>query len=226
MSEKILLGVFDVAGTTVIDDGLVIESFFDAADKYSEDNYDRSEYLQIVTRTMGERKIDVFESIYGKGEKAQLAHNAFIDSYLSRVKRGEVASVPGVEYLFRDLQKQGVQIALNTGFPRQILDQIISVLEWRTFIDFSIAASEVKLGRPAPDMINNLIYQYNSQLDTVITANNVTVIGDTVADITAGKAANAKNVIGILSGIHSREKLMAAGADDVIENLNDVKKYF
>ena len=41
MSEKILLGVFDVAGTTVIDDGLVIESFFDAADKYSEDNYDR-----------------------------------------------------------------------------------------------------------------------------------------------------------------------------------------
>ena len=134
--------------------------------------------------------------------------------------------MPGVEYLFRDLQQHGVQIALNTGFPRQILDQIISVLEWQTFIDFSIAASEVKLGRPAPDMINNLIYQYNAHFNTVITATNVTVIGDTVADITAGKAANAKHVIGILSGIHSREKLMSAGADDVIENLNDVKKYF
>ena len=44
---------------------------------------------------MGERKIDVFESIYGKGEKAQLAHNAFIDSYLSRVNAARLRVCQG-----------------------------------------------------------------------------------------------------------------------------------
>ena len=215
------LAIFDVAGTTVMDDGLVIEAFIDAFQKVEGDE-SLEKSIEVAKETMGQRKIDVFRKIFSSEDKAQLAHHYFLTSYLERVKRGEVVQIPGVESVFRELRKRGIRVALNTGFTREILNLIIDSLDWQSFIDYSIASSEVENGRPAPDMINELIFQHNLRAVEPISANQLIVVGDTIADMQAATNAKVELNIGITSGIHTREQLLESGAKFVIENIYDI----
>jgi phosphoglycolate phosphatase len=224
--KDIFIGIFDVAGTTVSDDGLVIEAFLDAVEAVKPTAIEEQEYLEIVKATMGERKIDVFKRIYISNDEAEKAHSRFIESYLRRVERGEIAAMPGVETVFRELRSRNVRVALNTGFPREILDKVITVLGWQGLVDFSVASSEVAQGRPAPDMINSIIEKFNSRSAQRIGAENSVVLGDTVADMSAAKAAGVKLAIGVFSGIHSKNQLIDAGADTVIDSIFDSLPYF
>lgn len=220
MNSPIRLAIFDLAGTTIADDGLVIAAFLDAISDIESDEKVVQNYVQTIKDTMGERKIDVFRRLFKDESIAQKAHERFVQSYLKRVQRGEIIPIEGVEALFANLKSRKIQIALNTGFNREILDAIISSLEWQVSVDFSIASSEVEMGRPAPDMINNLVAQFNSEISEVITPANAIVFGDTVADILAAKAAGVSKVIAIYSGAHSRDELWKAGADDVIDEIS------
>lgn len=63
-THPISLVVFDMAGTTVEDSGLVQQSFA-AADEHaglSRDSEDKARMLTYVTDTMGQSKIDVFDT--------------------------------------------------------------------------------------------------------------------------------------------------------------------
>ena len=221
--KGIKLAIFDVAGTTVMDNGLVIEAFVDAFQKIEGDeSLERG--IDIAERTMGERKIDVFRQIFQDEEKAQTAHSFFIQSYLIRVKRGEVVGLPGSELLFRELRDRGIRVALNTGFNREILDHIISALDWSSLIDDSIASSEVEHGRPAPDMIVELMRRCNQERSSedAIGPDEIVVCGDTVADMHAALNAGVYRTVGVLSGIHSKEQLIEAGAEYVVQEIGDI----
>ena len=215
------LAIFDVAGTTVIDNGMVIEAFLDAIQPLESDPKRIAKLKEIANKTMGERKIDVFREMFIEEDSAQAAHDLFIESYLKRVIRGEVSPVPGVETLFRKLRNQGMKIALNTGFSREILNAILESLDWFGVIDFSIASNEVTKGRPSPEMINSLIRQVNNRLAIEIDSSQVVVFGDTIADMAAASAAGAKLKIGVNSGVHDRSQLLLAGADLVVDYIYD-----
>lgn len=84
---KIRLAVFDVAGTTAHDDGLVVEAFQSAMISLGvgADTPELEKMTEYVNATMGERKIDVFTHLCeGDAERANLAHDAFIESYIFR----------------------------------------------------------------------------------------------------------------------------------------------
>ena len=222
----IRFAIFDVAGTTVIDDGIVVEAFMDAITTFEKREAVIQDYVRIARETMGERKIDVFQKMFDDDSKAQGAHELFTQSYLSRVNRGEIIPMPGAESLFRELRDRNISIGLNTGFSREILDSIIVALDWQRFIDFAIASSEVQRGRPAPDMLQSLIDNFNARAATEISAKNVIVFGDTTSDVLAGKAAGVALTVGVESGAHSRETLIDAGADYVLEHIYDAIKFF
>jgi phosphonatase-like hydrolase len=216
----IRLAIFDVAGTTVKDDGLVLKAFQRAISTVgvatgSPKMEAMSDY---VNSTMGERKIDVFLHIFdGDTNKAHLVHEAFISSYLNLVKDGELEEFDGITPFFDELHAQNIGIALTTGFPREILDVIIDALNWRNLIDVSVAASEVGQGRPAPDMIFKAIQRFGAENGIQLSAADAVVIGDTKSDMQSGVTSGALSVVGVTSGAHSKEDLFAAGATDVIE---------
>lgn len=219
--NQIKLAIFDVAGTTVVDEGLVVEAFVDAIQDLEPDQEKISKHVSFVQETMGERKIDVFNRIFENSELAILAHERFIQSYLRRVKHGEISPVPGTETLFRKLKEKGIRVALNTGFPREILQAVIDTLQWKGIVDYSVASDEVSAGRPAPDLINALINQMNRRSSIEISGKNIIVFGDTMADMAAAKAAGAAIAVGVISGVHTRDQLLSRGADLVINYIYD-----
>jgi phosphonatase-like hydrolase len=216
------LVVFDIAGTTAKDDGLVLKAaqraLVDMGIEPGSAKYEAA--TAHINSTMGQRKIDVFLHIFNQDKaEANAAHELFVANYQNLVASGEVAEFSGVSSLFHALRAASIGVAITTGFPRAILNVIIEGLNWRELIDFDIAADEVENGRPAPDMILRSLAAYNQANDLELTPQDIAVAGDTESDMAAGVAAAAQFIVGVTTGDRSEEQLFAAGATHVLHDI-------
>jgi phosphonatase-like hydrolase len=207
---------FDVAGTTLNDDGIVIAAFKNAFEATQPDLWpSKGEiWTQYAIDTMGQSKIHVFTELLGDAEKAYQANVAFEESYISEIAEIGATPIIGAEELFSELRKQGIAVVLTTGFSRSTLDVLLETLNWRDLIDLSVTPSEVERGRPFPDMLNFAAKQL-----MISAPENTMVVGDTAADMQAGIAFGAGHIVGVLSGAHDRETLHNAGATQIINSV-------
>jgi phosphonatase-like hydrolase len=211
---------FDVAGTVLNDDGLVIAAFRNAFEATQPDLWPThgEQWTQYAIDTMGQSKIHVFTELLGDAEKAHTANVAFEESYVSEI--AEVGAVPiaGAEDLFKYLRAKGVAIALTTGFSRSTLDTLLIELGWKDLIDISVTPGEAGRGRPHPDMLQKAATTLG-----ITNPASVVVVGDTAADMQAAVSFGAGQAIGVLSGAHDEHRLHDAGATSVINSVADLK---
>ena len=211
---------FDVAGTVLNDDGLVIAAFKNAFEATQPDLWPThgEQWTQYAIDTMGQSKIHVFTELLGDAEKAHTANVAFEESYVSEI--AEVGAVPiaGAEDLFKYLRAKGVAIALTTGFSRSTLDTLLIELGWKDLIDISVTPGEAGRGRPHPDMLQKAATTLG-----ITNPASVIVVGDTAADMQAAISFGAGQAIGVLTGAHDEHRLHDAGATSVINSVADLK---
>ena len=211
---------FDVAGTVLNDDGLVIAAFKNAFEATQPDLWPThgAEWTQYAIDTMGQSKIHVFTELLGDAEKAHTANVAFEEFYLSEI--AEVGAVPisGAEDVFKFLRSKGITIALTTGFSRSTLDTLLIKLGWKDLIDISVTPGEAGRGRPHPDMLQRAATTLG-----ITNPAGVIVLGDTAADMQAAVSFGAGQAIGVLTGAHDEHKLHDAGATSVINSVADIK---
>lgn len=216
----IKLAVFDIAGTIVSDDGIVVDCFSSAFREVVPDLWDKreSEFVSYARATMGQSKIEVFRELLQSDALADDAAEAFQRHYLSRLD--DVKLFNGVILMFDSLRSRGVKIALNTGFNRETLEVMLDKLHLRESVDATATQTEAGSGRPSPAMIALVCNQLE-----VSDPNQVAVIGDTKSDMEAGVRFGARLKIGVLSGEHDVDDLEAAGADYVIEHVIQADQY-
>jgi phosphonatase-like hydrolase len=220
----IQLVVFDIAGTTVRDKGNVADSFIAAFRDFG-----FVIPFEEVQKVMGFRKIDAIALLLGKfyPEKKDdemlidRIHTRFIDTMIAFYKDDEdLAPFPHAEKLFATLQRKGIKVALNTGFTRSITDAILHRLRWderNKDIDRVICSDEVPMGRPSPDMINNLIGSLG-----IDSPSKVLKIGDTEVDVEEGRSAACGVVVGVTTGAYSRHQLEGYHPDYIIDDLEQL----
>ncbi len=216
----IKLVVFDVAGTTAKDDGLVVKAFREAMIQQGveRDSDELAKMVDYVEETMGQRKMDVFMHLCeGNAIAAAATHEIFIEQYNNLVANGELEEFDGISQLFATLRATNIGVAITTGFPRELLSSILNDLDWRERIDLSVASDEVAAGRPAPDMILRSIDLYRNLSNQEIEPSNVMVVGDTQSDMQSGVAAGARYIVGVTSGAHDELQLKTAGATHVFD---------
>jgi phosphonatase-like hydrolase len=211
---------FDVAGTVLNDDGLVISAFKKAFEATQPDLWPThgEQWTQYAIDTMGQSKIHVFTELLGDAEKAQAANVAFEESYLSEI--AEIGAVPieGAEDLFKYLRAKGIAVTLTTGFSRSTLDTLLNQLGWKDLIDLSVTPGEAGRGRPHPDMLNMAV-----EVLGITSSSHVIVCGDTAADMQSAISFGATQAIGVLTGAHNEQTLHDAGATSVINSVADLK---
>ena len=216
----IKLVVFDVAGTTAKDDGLVVKAFREAMIQQGveRDSDELAKMVDYVEETMGQRKMDVFMHLCeGNAIAAAATNEIFIEQYNNLVANGELEEFDGISQLFATLRATNIGVAITTGFPRELLSSILNDLDWRERIDLSVASDEVAAGRPAPDMILRSIDLYRNLSNQEIEPSNVMVVGDTQSDMQSGVAAGARYIVGVTSGAHDELQLKTAGATHVFD---------
>ena len=213
----IRLACLDMAGTTVTDDGVVERSFVEAM--VGEGLIVESELagaLDIVRRTMGQSKIDVFRSLLGDDTRAKAANAAFEASYERAVRRGEVKAVAGAEGAMRTLRRAGVRVCLVTGFAPSTREAIIDALAWRLLIDLALSPADVGRGRPWPDLVNAAGRHFG------IEAQEIAVCGDTVSDLLCGARAGAAIVVGVVNDPERRADMAATPHTHLISSVSEL----
>lgn len=220
ITAPIELVVFDMAGTTVRDDGAVELAFQRAAERTGvADRMPWAEALGYVRETMGRSKIDVFTHLSGgDAAKAAEANAAFESAYGEIVSEGGVEAMLGAAELIADLRESGRRVALTTGFAPATRDAIIDALGWHGLVDVALSPVDAGRGRPAPDLVLTAMMRTGA-----FAVNNVAVIGDTSSDVASGRRAGAGLVAGVLSGAHGREALSDAGADVVLDDVTGLR---
>lgn len=217
----IRLAVFDLAGTTVKDDNFVAHAFIEA---FRVEGIDVT--AEDVNPWMGVRKTQaIAEVLYQKcGEADALLvediHRSFVEAMVGFYSDSDqVSPMAGAEDLFRSLQSRGIRVAVNSGFPRVIVDAILLRfgLIWEGLVDDSIASDEVPAGRPFPHMIRTLMDRAGILLPA-----QVMKVGDTTVDIEEGRQAECGLVIAVTTGANTGEELAEYTPDHIIDHLEAI----
>jgi phosphonatase-like hydrolase len=214
---RITVACLDMAGTTVRDDGTVIEAF---ASAIGTQNLPVRAYQQAMTdvrATMGQSKIEVFRRILGDERAAQQTNEAFEDHYAAAVRAGRVAAMPGAAEVFRTCRDAGIRVCLATGFSPATRDAIIAELGWGELIDLALSPADAGRGRPCPDLALTALLRLHGGA-----VSELAVAGDTASDVESGLRAGAGIVAGVLTGASSREDLEQAGAPLILDEITAI----
>jgi len=214
--RHITVACLDMAGTTVADDGSVLAAFRAAAAEFGlvpgAPGYD--EAISFVQETMGRSKIEVFRSLLGTEEQAQLGNRIFEESYGESVRAGLVAPLPGAIETITALRAGGIKVCLATGFAPVTRDAVLDALGWRPLIDLALSPADAGRGRPWPDLPLTALLRLGGGA-----VSELAVVGDTPSDVESGLRAGAGVVAGVTTGSASREALAAAGAPHILDSI-------
>ena len=217
-NRLIQLAVVDMAGTTVADDGLVVNAFEMTATAVGvpESGSERESARQYVLDTMGQSKLSVFRALFGAEDLAQQANAAFERAYEQLIDAGRAAPIDGAAEAVTRLRQNGIRVALTTGFSGTTQEKLLAALGWQSLADLVIAPGDGVRGRPYPDLILSALMRL--EIDGVA---NVATLGDTSSDIESGLRAGVAIAAGTLTGAHDEQRLRAAGATHVVDSVTE-----
>jgi phosphoglycolate phosphatase len=218
-ASPIKLACLDLAGTTIGDIAMVERAFAEAIATQGivpgTGAYARA--MVHVHRSRGCPKIEVFRGIFpGNEAQAQAANLTFERSYEGAMDRAGLLPGPGTVEALEKLRAAGVKICVITGFSRATLGRVLSAVGWMDRIDLALCPEDAGRGRPSPDMVLTAVLRL--RIDDV---RQVAVAGDSESDMLCGSRAGASIVAGVLTGVHSRERLLRGGATQIIDSIAD-----
>jgi phosphonatase-like hydrolase len=218
------LAVFDIAGTTVNDQGAVQRALIEVFKGASGLDLPMAEanalmgipkpiaFEQLCHRYMGKTDPELTKSLTERFEEQLLA--VYSDA-------SQIEPMPFAIERFTELRRNGCKVFLDTGFSRRITDQILQTLHWATLIDGSICSDEVKNGRPHPDMI------YKAMEESGVKSNfMVAKIGDTISDLVEGHTAGCGWVIGVCTGANQKQELRKFPHTQILDDLSGLSRIF
>jgi phosphonatase-like hydrolase len=222
--KDIKLVVFDIAGTTVKDNGEIATAFHDAM---KDNGYDIPH--EKIYPLMGYKKTEAIRMMLEEyepdtasitAEYINSIHERFIElmvRYYSNAN--ELQSLPNAEKMFAWLRAKEIKIGLDTGFPTDITNVLIERLGWLKDkkVDYVVCSNEVPAGRPHPFMIQKMM-----QAAGIENTKQVIKLGDTEVDVNEGKNAGCLYSIGVTTGAFTREALEPYHPDFIIDDLNEL----
>jgi phosphonatase-like hydrolase len=210
------LVIFDMAGTTVRDDGQVPEAFTAALAEYGV-----AVGPEAIRALRGASKREAILRLLPAGAaRAELAERAYASFrvHLARRFADTAQAVPGTGDVFAWLRGRGIRVALNTGFDRDTTRMLLAALGWEAgTVDVIVCGDEVPQGRPAPYLIFRCM-----EATGTISVGRVATVGDTALDLQAGHNAGVRFNVGVLTGAHGRDLLAAEPHTHLLASVADL----
>lgn len=210
--------VFDMAGTTIDEDNVVYKTLQQSIELAGFP----CSLQQVLAEGAGREKYQAIQQIlqvFHQLNDDSICRTIFAD-FVIRLSTAYqhllVKPMPGALELFHQLRNQHTKVVLNTGYNITTAQTLLHKLGWKEYVDFDalITASDVSNSRPAPDMIQLAYHKFQ-----LTNGNEVVKVGDSIIDIEEGRNAGCRLCIGITTGAHTREQLLTAHPNAVIDNL-------
>ena len=125
---------------------------------------------------------------------------------------------PGIETFFRQQKNEGKTLLLATSKPEPLANQILDHFEIASYFDF-IGGATFDDSRSAKNDVIRYVLESN---DLTNRKKECIMIGDRRHDI-EGARANGISSAGVLYGYGNREELLKAGADYIVNDLQELQ---
>lgn len=206
--------VWDMDGTLVDTAELHFVAWEDICREHGR-GFTRAEFAA----TFGRRNPEIIDYLFGKRLTAA-EMNALADRkeelYRAAARKVGVEPLPGVISLLQELRNEGLVQAIGSSAPRANLDLILEVTGMGAYFVAIASSEDTQRGKPDPQVF--LVAA--SRLK--VPASRCLVVEDAVAGVEAARAGGMKCIAVSFVGHHPSERLQAAGADLVVNNLEKV----
>lgn len=148
-------------------------------------------------------------------ETFEICFKDFCDYYKIHM---EDKTVPydGINEMLTNIKKAGFKTAIVTN-KADFAAQDLCKRMFGKNIDFVVGSSDDRPNKPAPDGVFYALEKLDSKIE------NTVFVGDADTDILTAKNANLPS-IGVLWGFRDREVIEEAGAEYIVESVNDLQK--
>ncbi len=206
--------IFDMDGTLVSSFASHLRAYQDALEPYGVPFSE--EFFRSV---MGAKPIDNVKGRFeAAGKELPDDPQKIVDEKNRLVKEtyyGDVEVLPGVSKLVSSLAADDIPLAVASGASKSVVEKIISEKVGSQNFAAIVSSDDVRHAKPDPDIF--LLAARRLGVEPA----DCLVVEDGSYGVLAAKAAGM-TVAGVLTGSGTREELEEAGADFILENLNDL----
>ena len=176
---------------------------------------ERTEEAYIAT--IGLPLAGCFETLYP--DESQEMRDRYVETYrrifAENLKRFKPQAFPQVKDTMAALREKGLTLTIASSRSHASLVELTKDMQIAESVSYLIGADDVKNAKPHPEPVLNTLAATHFEADETL------VVGDMPVDIMMGAHAGARTC-GVTWGNGSRQELEAAGADYVIDRMEDV----
>jgi beta-phosphoglucomutase len=169
--------------------------------------------------TFGRRNPEIIRQLFGDdldGDRIVELGNRKETLYRASVEREGTALLPGVARLLAAFAAAGWPQAVGSSAPRGNLELLLGATGTRRYFDAVVGQEDTTRGKPDPQVFLVAAGRLG------VPPGRCVVFEDAVAGVEAAKAGGMRCVAVRFVGHHPADKLAAAGADLVVETLEEV----
>jgi pyrophosphatase PpaX len=208
MKNNINTILFDLDGTLIDTNELIISTYLHTLEKYFPGKYTREDVLPFLGPTLhevfGKMDPDRVEEMVLDYRAYNLAnHDALVKEFV------------GVMETIETLKKKGYKLAIVTTKREDVAFKGLRLMKLDPYFDVMIAYDHVKKVKPDPEPIYLALEKLDSKPEEAL------MVGDNFHDVLAGKNAGTKTA-GVAWSIKGREYLAKYEPDFMLENMVDL----
>ncbi|WP_026694484.1 pyrophosphatase PpaX [Peribacillus kribbensis] len=207
-TSKITTVLFDLDGTLINTNHLIIESFIHTLNLYFPDKYGREEVLPF----MGPPLYDSFYSV--DPERASEMVSAYRTYNIANHDR-LVEEFEGVYEAVESLHEAGYKLAIVSTKLHDTILMGLKLARLEKFFDVVIGLDDVERAKPDPEPLNKALGILGSKPEEAI------MVGDNHHDILGGKNAGTLTA-GVAWTAKGRDHLVQYEPDVILEHMDDL----
>lgn len=205
---KINTLLFDLDGTLINTNDLIIESFLHTLHTYYPEKYVREDILPFIGPTLYDtfstinpEKVEEMITVYRKFNHEQ--HDVLVTEYET------------VFETVKALKEQGFKLGIVTTKIRDTVNMGLKLTKLDQFFDVVVTLDDVENAKPDPEPVLKALEQLGSSPEEAI------MVGDNHHDIEAGKNAGTKTA-GVSWSVKGRDYISSYKPDYILEKMSDL----
>lgn len=148
-------------------------------------------------------------------EEAQRCVLHYRDIFYRSIEEYIPRSFDGVVATLAELHRRGVTMSIASSRSSPSLLLFLRSMEIADYFCYVLGSDSVTKHKPDPEPVNNILSTLH------LSPSDALVVGDMPVDILMARYASVRSV-GVTYGNSSREELLAAGADYVIDSISEL----
>ncbi len=160
----------------------------------------------------GDQILDALIGEKAAAEQGDSIRDAEAEAYGELID--EVEPMEGARELIEKLRDAGASVILASSAKQEEVDHYLNLLEARELIDDWTTSADVESTKPDPDLVLAALEKAGNDNPSVM-------VGDSVWDVKAAKAAGVPT-LAVLTGGFSKAELLDAGASQVVESIAEL----